>query len=129
MTFVLDAWAIIELLRGGSTGDRVRDLIDADDAVMSSINLGEVQYALIRSHGEQVADGRVEGVRQTVRVEDPDWPLVRSAARIKARGRLSYADAFCLAIARKHRAAVATGDPEILGADADVEVIDLRSSR
>jgi predicted nucleic acid-binding protein len=129
LTVVLDAWAVVELLRGGSTGERVRQLIAADDAVMSSINLGEVQYALIRSHGEGVADGRVEGVRQAIRVEDPDWALVRAAARIKARGHLSYADAFCLATARRHRVAVATGDPEIVGADADVEVIDLRSGR
>jgi predicted nucleic acid-binding protein len=127
LTVVLDAWAIVELLRGGLTGERVRDLMIADGAVMSSINLGEVHYALIRSHGEEMADGRVERVRETVHVEDPDWPLVRSAARIKARGRLSYADAFCLATAHRHQLAVATGDPEIVAARGEVEVIDLRS--
>ncbi|MGH2845306.1 MAG: type II toxin-antitoxin system VapC family toxin [Thermoleophilaceae bacterium] len=127
MTIVLDAWAVIELLRGGAPGQHVRRLLEEEVGVMSSINLGEVHYALIRTHGEQVADGGVEGVRQAIRVEDPDWPLVRSAARIKARGGLSYADAFCLATARKHGAAVVTGDPEILVASGQDEAIDLRS--
>jgi predicted nucleic acid-binding protein len=125
LSVVLDAWAIIELLRGGDAGERVRALVAQETALMSSINLGEVQYALIRSHGDDVADARVEGVRQVVRVEDPDWPLVRSAARIKARGGLSYADAFCIATAWKHRAPLVTGDPAILAADSDLDVIDL----
>jgi predicted nucleic acid-binding protein len=129
LTVVLDAWAVVELLRGGSPGELVRQILNRDSTVMSSINLGEVVYALMRSHGQETADERVERVREAVRVEDPDWALVRAAARIKAGGQLSYADAFCLATARRHRAAVATGDPEILEAAAGVEVIDLRLAR
>lgn len=130
MTVVLDAWAVVELLRGGSGGELVRQILTRDDTVMSSINLGEVVYTLIRSHGVETADERVERVREAVWVEDPDWALVHAAARIKAGGNLSYADAFCLAAAHRHRAAVATGDPEILGAAAaDVDVIDLRRAQ
>jgi predicted nucleic acid-binding protein len=128
LTVVLDAWAVVELLRGGSPGERVRQILNRDTTVMSSINLGEVLYALMRSHGEETADERVERVREAVRVEDPDWALVQAAARIKASGHLAYADAFCLATAHRHRAAVATGDPEILEA-AGVDVIDLRPAR
>ena len=45
---------------------------------------------------------------------DPDWPLVSAAAKIKARGGLSYADAFCIATAVRVEAPLWTGDPEIV---------------
>lgn len=93
---------------------------------MSSINLGEVLHALSRSHGWETASDRVEAVRQVVRVQDPDWGLVRRAARAKAEGRLSYADAFCVALAERLSAPVATGDPELLGWAHTLPVIDLR---
>lgn len=50
------------------------------------------------------------------------------AAEIKARGGLSYPDAFCVATALRHRAPLYTGDPEIIELGADIEVIDLRST-
>ncbi|MDW5597753.1 PIN domain-containing protein [Conexibacter stalactiti] len=49
-------------------------------------------------------------------------------AEIKARGGLSYPDAFCVATALRHRAPLYTGDPEIIKLGADIEVIDLRST-
>lgn len=54
-----------------------------------------------------------------------------SAARIKAASRLSYADAFAAATARRHGLPVLTGDPEIVAIerDLDLEVVDLRSER
>jgi len=55
-----------------------------------------------------------------------DWPLVRAAAFVKARHRLSYADAFCVATAQRMRAPLWTGDPEILALGDELEVVDLR---
>ena len=95
---------------------------------MSSINLGEVYYALVRSHGRDVAEDRTAAVRRTLRVEDPNWPLVVAAARLKAGGGISFADAFCVATAERHRVPVYTGDPEILALELPVRVIDLRST-
>ena len=92
---------------------------------MSSINLGEVLYSLARSHGWETAADRVEAVRQAVRVHDPDWELVREAARARVDPGLSYADAFCVALARRLSAAVATGDPELLRLGGGVQMIDL----
>ncbi len=50
-----------------------------------------------------------------------------AAARIKARGGLSYADCFVIATAQRYRAPLLTGDPEIIDWAGDVEVIDLRT--
>jgi predicted nucleic acid-binding protein len=59
-------------------------------------------------------------------VIDPDWPLISAAAEIKARGDLSFADAFCLATAERFNAPLLTGAPEILVVDGAVEFVDLR---
>jgi predicted nucleic acid-binding protein len=128
VSIVLDAWAVVELLRERPAARRVAAAIMANDCAMSSINLGEVHYAIVRSHGRRVARDRVGDVRSVVRVEDPDWEMVEAAAEIKARGGLSYPDAFCVATALRHRAPLYTGDPEIIKLDLDVEVIDLRST-
>lgn len=128
MTVVLDAWAVVELLRRRPAAPRVANAIAEQHAVMSSVNLGETYYSVVRSHGWRAARAGVDGIRSVVAVEDPDWELVRSAAEIKARGGLSYPDAFCVATAIRHRAPLYTGDPEIIGLDAGIEVIDLRST-
>lgn len=128
MTVVLDAWAVVELLRRRCFAARVAEVMTANESVMSSVNLGEAYYSVVRSHGQRMAADRIDDIRAVVRVEDPDWPLVMIAAEIKAGGGLSYADAFCVATAMRHGAPLYTGDPEIIGLDADIEVIDLRST-
>jgi predicted nucleic acid-binding protein len=113
------------VLRGEPAAERARALMSTG-TVMSSINLGEVYYALVRSHGQAVAEDRTAAVRRAVRVEAPDWPLVAAAARLKAAGGISYADAFCVASAERHQAPLYTGDPEILALEISVKRIDLR---
>lgn len=115
------------VLRAEPTAAQARRLLRRD-MVISSINLGEVYYALVRSHGQQTAEDRTVAVRRTLRVEDPDWPLVVAAARVKAGGGLSFADAFCVASAGRHGVPLYTGDPEILALELPVRTIDLRSA-
>jgi PIN domain nuclease of toxin-antitoxin system len=122
---VLDAWTVMAVLRAEPTAARARTLVRGG-MVMSSINLGEVYYALVRSHGRDVAEDRTATVRRTLSVEDPDWPLVVAAARLKAGGGISFADAFCVASAERHRVPLYTGDPEILALELPVRVIDVR---
>ena len=50
------------------------------------------------------------------RLVEATWPRVKEAARIKAKGGLSYADAFVLALAVEIGAPLVTGDPEIRAA-------------
>jgi predicted nucleic acid-binding protein len=62
-------------------------------------------------------------------VIDPDWALVATAARIKAAGGMSHADAFCAATAVRLDAHLWTGDPEIIDRAEQLpcRVVDLRS--
>lgn len=128
MTAVLDAWAVLALLRGEPSAACVEELLVAEGALISSINLGEALYWIERECGGSAAAEQIEKLRSILAVEDPDWPLVRAAAHVKADGGLSYADAFCVATAQRHQAKLYTGDPEILALGELVEVVDLRES-
>jgi len=73
----------------------------------------------IRPGGEVTVEGDCDSIRIR-KVQRPPGSGPR------AQGGLSYADAFCVATARRHRAALYTGDPEILHFDdAGVDVVDL----
>jgi len=126
VTIVLDAWAVIAMLNGEPTAARIRDLIENGSPRISSINLGEVYYSAIRRRGRRRADEAIHDVRQMIHVESPDYDLVLASARLKARGRISYADCFAVATAQRHREPLVTADPEILALDGEVEVIDPR---
>lgn len=128
MRHVLDAWAVTGLLEDEPVAAAVERLMLADGSGISSVNLGEVYSVAARRRGRRRALDAIEAIRGTIHVEDPDWQTVRIASEIKAGGRLSYPDAFCVATALRHRAPLYTGDPEIIGLDADIEVIDLRST-
>ncbi len=126
MTAVLDAWAVLALLRDESPAARVEELIFGGEALISSINLGEALYWTERRQGQRAAREQIDELPQMLAVEDPDWPLISAAAHIKAGGGLSYADAFCVATAQRHQATLYTGDPEILALEVSVEMVDLR---
>jgi PIN domain nuclease of toxin-antitoxin system len=129
MLVVLDAWAVMALLQSEPAAPRVHEVLETHDAHMSSVNLGEAYYAILRKRGRRFAVERIEGLRKVIRVHDPDWQLVLAAAEIKARGGVSYPDAFCVATAQRHDAPLYTGDDEIIRLDdAGVEIVDLRTA-
>jgi predicted nucleic acid-binding protein len=116
------------MLNDEPAAPRVRQAVEAG-AVMSWVNLGELYYLTTRRRGEALARRAVEGLQRRISVEEPNAALVMAAAEIKAGGRMSYADAFCVATARRHGLPVYTGDPEIIALDGeDLEVVDLRSA-
>jgi predicted nucleic acid-binding protein len=123
---VLDAWSVVALLRGEPAGPRVAEAVEAGDALVCSVNLGEAYYILARRGDPERVRQAITRLRARVRSENPDWPLVLSAAELKATRAISYADSFCVATARRHGAPLWTGDPEILALGDIVEVVDLR---
>lgn len=126
---VLDSWALLAYLKDEDQADRVESAWLEEGATICSVNLGEVLYIRMRGDGEDSAVADIDRVRQRLDVIDPDWPLVSEAARIKAHGGLSYADAFCVATALRAEAPLWTGDPEIVdhAAEYACAVVDLRT--
>jgi predicted nucleic acid-binding protein len=125
---VLDSWALLGYLKDEPAAGRIEQEWISQGAAISLVNLGEALYIRVRESGEAVAKADIEAIRRRSKIVNPDWPLVVSAARIKARGGLAYADAFCLATAERLQAPLWTGDPEIIAVSESVgcEVVDLR---
>jgi predicted nucleic acid-binding protein len=96
---VFDSWALLAYLGDEPAAGRVESVWLDEGAAISSVNLGEARYIRMRQDGEESALAAIDQIRGLLDVIDPDWPLVSVAASIKARGRLSYADAFCIATA------------------------------
>lgn len=128
MKVVLDAWALVAFFDDDQfAAPRVEALLEEGGGAVCSINLGEVLYRQTRvANDARTAREGVTALRRELEVVDPDWPLVEDAAAIKARGGLSFPDAFCVATAMRLDAPLWTGDPEIVDLDTDVEVVDLR---
>lgn len=128
---VLDSWALLAYLKDEPAAERIEQEWISRGAAISSINLGETLYIRMRESGEAAATADIETIRRRSKVVNPDWALVFSAARIKARGGLSFADAFCVATAERLQAPLWTGDPEIIAVSESVrcEVVDLSGDR
>lgn len=94
---------------------------------MSWINAGEVFYTLHRREGRERARAVVDDLRTRVALDLPTPARVLEAASLKARRRMSYADAFAVATAIAHDAVLLSGDPEVLASDGSWRVEDLRS--
>lgn len=128
--YVLDAWSVLALLQSEEpAASRVRELLklaqnEADAQLsMSIINLGEVFYIIARSKGDLLAQTAVQRLQQlpiTILGASPD--RVFDAARLKAKHKLSYADAFAAAAAIELTAVLLTGDPELIALDGQIDI-------
>lgn len=118
-TRVLDSWAILEWMSGRQPAcDRVGKLLsEAEDGqirlLMSAINVGEVYYFLRKHHTEMLAESWRESSRTLpATIEVPSADDIWSAAALKARYPIAYADGFAAALAQKYNCPLITGDPE-----------------
>ncbi|PYV39072.1 MAG: VapC toxin family PIN domain ribonuclease [Acidobacteria bacterium] len=125
---VLDTWAMLAYLDAGPAAQDVRQMLRRarrkDVLVLFSlINYGECLYVVERAQGLQQAQLAIGIIDQlAVRVVSADRSLVFEAAHIKARYPISYADAFSVALAKRNRACVMTGDPEFKAVEPEVAV-------
>jgi predicted nucleic acid-binding protein len=97
---------------------------------MSWINLVEVHYRTIRDHGRQEADQVLAELRPLITESLPGIATMKSASALKAEHPIALADCFAVALAEEEKAALLTGDPEIIdrGARLPCKVVDLRDS-
>ena len=116
---VLDSWAILAWLGGEEpAAGIVQGMLDASERTgrrpaVSVINVGEVLYSIVRSRGASTATATRDALLEIPMDRVPvDEDLVWEAATLKASFPISYADAFCAALAVRLDARVVTGDPE-----------------
>ena len=122
MSVCLDAFALLAWLQDELGADEVERYIDRaaneEDFVcyISTINLGEVFYRLLRVRGSDEAEAFWEDARRgslPVNLVEPTRNRIREAARIKGKYPIAYADAFAAQVAREKGVPLMTGDPEL----------------
>ena len=114
MTCVLDACALIALLRNEPGSGEVRSLL-ADEACLCfihAVNLCEVYYDCLRNYDKAQADQMLADltVCGLLLRDDMDVGFWKKAGHLKARGRISLADAFAVTLAEREQAILVTSD-------------------
>lgn len=116
--YVFDSYALIAFLEDEPGAETVESALrevvtQKARGYLSIINWGEVFYTVMREQGEETAEEvvRILG-RYPFIVVDAGHALTKTAARLKGRYRIAYADCFAAALAIQHNATVLTGDPE-----------------
>jgi predicted nucleic acid-binding protein len=128
-TIVLDSWAVLAYLEDDRAGRQVSDMIIGAHErgvtiLMSVVNAAEVWYFLARKVSAAEADRGVNGLGQIgIRLVDADWNLARTAGIFKSAHRMSLADCFAAALAKKYKAELVTGDKEFKKIEHDIAIV------
>ena len=90
---------------------------DADkglcELLLNVVNLGEVAYIVERERGLPQAQATLASIDELpIEIIEISSQLALTAAHIKARYPIAYADCFAAALAMENEAALVTGDPE-----------------
>ena len=117
-SLVLDAWAVMAWLKDQPAAVRVQALLDDADSrkgrlFMNIVNLGEVLYLSAKARDLAYGERVLASLRSRVTIMSASDDLVMSAARLKFRYAISYADAFAAATAIIRELPLLTGDPEL----------------
>lgn len=115
---VLDSFALVSLFHKEPGWEKVRAALyeqqrSGTKAFLNWVNWGEFFYIVKRKVGAVKAAEALHLLEQLpIELVAVDLLLVREAAEIKSEHAVSYADAFCIATARRLSATVLTSDPE-----------------
>jgi PIN domain nuclease of toxin-antitoxin system len=113
MTFVLDACAIIALLKNESGAEIVDRLLLEQTCMAHSVNLCEVYYDFLKAENENVAQKAINDLEKYGLIfrEDMDQEFWKEVGSYKAGiKRVSLADCFAIALANREQAVLVTSD-------------------
>jgi predicted nucleic acid-binding protein len=105
---------MIAYLQGEPGGPVVAALLSDPNTVCyaHAVNLAEVYYHMLRAFDEPTAEAALADLAAdgVITREDMDPAFWKSIAKLKARGRISIADCFCIALAQRLGGEVVTTD-------------------
>jgi predicted nucleic acid-binding protein len=127
-TAVLDSYALVAYFRDEAGGENVETLLSKAAAAdkplhMTEVNYAEVKYIILRKDGPEAwraAAQLLPGL--PIEFHPADRRLSDAAADVKARHRLSLADAFAAALAKEKKAELTTGDPEFKTLENEIKI-------
>ena len=118
-SFVFDSYALIGYLENESFSDRIQDILTQAKnrdilLYIHAIHIGEVYYITLREQGKSLADLAYSRIKSLPikTIDRIDEELLLTAAGLKARYPISYADSFAAALAMIKNCSLLTGDPE-----------------
>ncbi len=133
--FILDSYALLCLFDKKRRSEKeavTKYLEDAEKGriklYISKINEGEVFYKLYKYLGGPIAAGFREDLKRglfPLHVVSVNDKRVEEASTIKAKYPVSYADAFCIALAKDMNLPVITGDPEFESVKNIISIVEL----
>lgn len=132
MNLVLDSSAMLALFYMEDGREEVARLLAEHTCYAHAVNLCEVYYDFVRSHGEKAADRTIADLSAigVLTRDDMDTDFWRGAGRVKAdHRRVSLADCFCVTLARRLGAEVVTSDRHEFEALANAGVCKVRFVR
>ena len=118
-SFVFDSYALIGYLEDESFSDQIQHIFTQAKngdlrLYIHAIHIGEVYYITLREQGRSLADlaySRIKALPIKT-IDRIDEELLLSAAGLKAKYPISYADSFAAALAMIKNCPLLTGDPE-----------------
>ncbi len=127
--YVLDSFALISYIEGEKGAKIVANILkealtDKAEIFMSVINWGEIYYIVLREQGKEVAELYLKTInRYPIKIVDVNKSLTLEAANVKAFNKMSYANAFAVALAKIQKAKLVTGDKEFKAIENKVKVV------
>jgi len=126
---VLDSWSLLAYFKKEKAGLKVKDLLHKANEgqvvlYLNLVNWGEIYYQVLRRFGEGKLR-KVLGVidQSSIELVVVDKELVALAAEHKTKGKISFADCFVLATAKKVEGTIVTGDPEFRAFEKEAEFL------
>jgi predicted nucleic acid-binding protein len=112
--YLLDTSAILTLIEDEDGAGRVDEILHESEVLLPFPVLLETYYISLQERSEPVADERYALLRHLSATEiwSVDEPTLLTAARLKARFRVAFADALIAAFAVRSSAVLVHKDPE-----------------
>jgi len=118
--YVIDSYALIGYLENEHFADRIERLLKRARKgevrlYLHALHLGEVYYITLREQGTHLADlaySRIKAFPLTF-IDHINEELLLTAASMKAKFPISYADSFAAALAKIKNCVLLSGDPEL----------------
>jgi len=126
---VLDSYAVLAYLFAESGHEKVVSLLEkaaesGKNALISAPNWAEVRYQVERKLGAaRWHEIRSKLLGLPIEIVPVDQDLAEVAGEIKAKRKMSLADCFAAAFAKKHKADLYTGDPEFRKVEKEIRIV------
>lgn len=124
-----DSFALLAHLEEEEHSDKATALLKKAQSgkitiYMSVINFGEVYYITLRERGIEKAEDVLLLIKQLpIKIINTDFDMTISAAKLKAKHPIAYADCFAAALAKSKGIPLVTGDPEFKRLEDEIKVM------